>query len=92
MALHPFSQAMQAQYKRRRPVQLAADVIENGLLTSVLNYARADEAHLCFDHTWGWGFLAVAGMVFRFVLGFLSVMIITKFVRWLSGYGEEPFE
>lgn len=62
-ALQPLSQAMQAQYKRRRPVQLAADVIENGLLTSALMHHRLDESDLSFQRTWGLDLLGVAAAV-----------------------------
>lgn len=66
------SHSMQAQYQRRRPVQLAADVIENGMLTHSLA-SRTDEARLCFDHSWSWGMLAVATQLF-YCVSLCSIM------------------
>lgn len=52
-ALNIVSKEMQSQYRRRRPVQLAADVIEYGLYKKEQGQYRADEANLSFAHTWG---------------------------------------
>lgn len=41
-AILPVSHAMQAQYRRRRPVQLAADVIENSMQGQKLTQPKHD--------------------------------------------------
>lgn len=83
---------MQAQYQRRRPAQLAADVIEHGLETTSLAQHRFDEAHMSFSHTWGLDMFAVAGtcMAVAVLLTWLIAVRCMRLVLNMIWPGRKP--
>lgn len=68
---------MQAQYQHRRPVQLAADVIENGLLTCTLTRDQALDLQLPLFRIWALDTLVAAAVLCTLVVT-VSVSIAVK--------------
>lgn len=78
-AMHLMSRSMQAQYHRRRPVQLAADAMEHAFETAARSQSRIDESHLSTIHLWALDLLFAAGTCMSaacFILGKLSSIIM----------------